>query len=110
MNKKITIAMLLLLMQTVMYSAQTPEPEGGGNDWEILDEQGNQVMQPAPTDQARFAILSSQTNANEPEGASAGCCAAVTGFLNKALEFFKDQAYGNHPFGKPDSQIIEKNK
>lgn len=106
MNKKITIAMLLLLMQTVMYSGQTLE----GEDWQILDEQGNQVMQPAPTDQTRSAILSSQTNANKPEEASAGCCAAVTGLLNKALEFFKDQAYGNHPFGKPDSQIIEKNK
>lgn len=105
MNKKITIAMLLLLMQTVMYSGQTLE----GEDWQILDKQGNQVMQPAPTDQTRSAILSSQTNANEPEEASAACCAAVAGLVIQALQFFRDQAYGqNQPFAPQQTETTKK--
>lgn len=132
MNKKITIAMLLVLMQTLMYSAQVPEGEGCEvDDWMAVEAQfsegeGNDWMavKPAPGSNLRLrSVQASQptqdtettstticNQENLEEGSAAGFCAVVANLLEAGFGFLKNQAYEKPPFVQQDQASREKNK
>lgn len=109
MNKKITIAMLLLLMQTVMYSGQTLE----GEDWMAVERTHDgelrlrvvQAAQPTQNEEPSTAVCNQENLQEGPEG----ICAAVTHLLEVGLKFLGDQAYGKAPFGQQNPASREKN-
>jgi hypothetical protein len=110
MNKKITAAMLLVLIQSSIYSAQPQEDL----DWMQVERapggelKVTKVTACQPTQDTAISIVSDQPESSEES--PVGCCAVVVNLLEKVLELVKDQAYGDNPFGKPDPQTTAKNK
>lgn len=110
MNKKITAAMLLVLIQSSIYSAQPEEDL----DWMQVERAADgelevtEVTACQPTQDKGTSTVSDQPKGSEEF--SAGFCAVVAHLLEEGLTFLKDQAYGNHPFGQQDPASTEKNK
>jgi len=113
MSKRITVAMLLLLMQSMVYSAALQNPEGDSrenNDWMFVKyvAGGRLEVREVSASQPTPSIVSNQPEG--PEEFSPGFCAVVADLLEKGLAFLKDQAYGKKPFGQQDPASREKNK
>lgn len=110
MNKKITAAMLLVLIQSSIYSAQPEEDL----DWMQVERAAGgelkvtKVTACQPTQDTATSIVSDQPKGSEEF--SAGFCAVVANLLEEGLTFLKDQAYGKTPFGQQDPASTEKNK
>jgi hypothetical protein len=109
MNKKITTAMLLVLIQSSIYSAQHEEEDSDwmsvtcGKDGKLQIEEDGVSKQPT---QDQATNTGGQPTDQE---APAGCCAVVADLLEKGLKVLKNQAYGKPPF-PPDETINAKNK
>ncbi|NBP03721.1 MAG: hypothetical protein EBU90_27210 [Proteobacteria bacterium] len=109
MNKKITTAMLLVLIQSSIYSALPEEDSdwmqvkhGAGGQLEVTEVRAQQ-----PTHDQATSTVSDQVKG--PEDFQLGCCAAVADLLKKGLKFLEKQAYGELPFA-PDEKTDAKNK
>jgi hypothetical protein len=111
MSKKITVAMLLLLMQCVVYSSQPSGPDSDNEGWISLALASGQRPGRAPEIIEQEWQRDQATSTDDRlEEAPSGCFAVVAGIVGQCFDFLKDQAYGNHPFGQQDPASTEKNK
>lgn len=110
MSKRITVAMLLVLIQISIYSGQ-PEKDDG---WmQVERTAGGELRLREVTERQPTQHTATSTVSDQPKGSeefSAGFCAVVANLLEGGLAFLKDQAYGKKPFGQQDPVSIEKNK